>query len=450
MRWHFLVIFCIIALGGCLSTGAPERRVAFHVGVGMATVNPADGTFLGGYGYNRRSTGIHDPLYAKAVVFYDGQTAVALLVIDSLSLQYNTVQAIRAAASRSVARIPLPPSHIIVQSTHTHSAPDTIGIYGPDPTHTGRTPEYMADLVKTGASVVAAAVDRLEPARIVYAETECKGWAVNDVEPDILDNSVTILACLNPEGRPIATLTNFACHPTVLDGDNTLVSSDWVGMFYKTMGEKLVGEHLFLQGAIGCWIQPVTPERTFALAEKYGRDLGQKTLAALKEARSLPDTRIRFASARVDMPVENEGFRMMTELGLVERDLSESVPTEVAWFAIGPAQFATHLAETAPEYAEKTRALMNTGPKFILGLGLDHLGYICPPRYFEQTGTLFKAEYLTRMSPGPQAGPAMMTALESIIPYSGLPATQSLGRNLCSQTFAQHLHAARKSREQRF
>jgi len=34
--------------------------------------------------------------------------------------------------------------------------------------------------------------------------------------------------------------------------------------------------------------------------------------------------------------------------------------------------------------------------------------------------------------------------------YSGLPATQSLGRNLCSQTFAQHLRGARKSREQRF
>lgn len=416
MRKYCFIAFCVFALAGCLSPGYPQSGAAFHAGTASATVNPPGGAFLGGYGYDRRSTGIHDNLYAKAVVFYDGHTAVALLVIDSLSLQYNTVQAIRAAASRSVSSIPLPPDHVIVQSTHTHCAPDTIGIYGPDPTHPGRDPEYMAGLIKTGARVIAAAAERLEPARLVYAATECRGWAVNDAEPEILDNSVAILACLDYEDRPIATLTHFACHPTVLDGDTTLVSADWVGAFYKTMAERLDGAHLFLQGAVGCWIQPVTPERTFALAEKYGRDLAEKTLDALEHPRPIRGSRIRCAAKRLSIPIENEGFRMMSELGLVEREMAESVASEVAWFALGPAQFATHPGETAPEYAEKTKALMDSGPKFILGLALDHLGYICPPRYFTQTESIPCAPYLTRMSPGPKAGPAMMAALAAIIP----------------------------------
>jgi hypothetical protein len=59
---------------------------------------------------------------------------------------------------------------------------------------------------------------------------------------------------------------------------------------------------------------------------------------------------------------------------------------------------------------------MKSGPKFILGLGLDHLGYICPPKYFENTAAIKFADYLTDMSPGPKAGPAMMEALRSIIP----------------------------------
>ena len=388
-----------------------------QVGAASATVNPPDGTFLAGYDLNRRSTGVHDDLFAKAVVFYDGLSAVALVVIDSVSIQYDTTNEIRAAASKAVTKIPLPPERIIVQSIHTHGAPDTIGIYGPDETHCGRNPEYMKKLVDTSAQQVARAVEALKSANIVYAQTECKGWAVNDSEPGVLDNSVTVMQCLDRQGKTIATLTNFACHPTVLDGDNTLITADWVGRFYKAMGQRLPGEHLFLQGAIGCWIQPETPERTFQLAEKYGEDLAQKTLEAItKHETALGDTKIRFANKVFQVPIENDKFKAMSAAGLVPRSFSDSVTTEVAWFAIGPAQFATHIGESAPLYSNETKALMKSGPKFILGLGLDHLGYICPPKYFEDTKAIKFADYLTGMSPGPKAGPAMMDALQSIIP----------------------------------
>jgi hypothetical protein len=273
----------------------------------------------------------------------------------------------------------------------------------------------MKRLVETGAEQVVKAAASMRPARLVYATTECAGWAVNESEPDIVDSSVTILQCLDEDGQSIATLTNFACHPTVLDSDTTDTGADWVGAFYKEMAA-VPGEHLFLQGAVGCWIQPKTPERTFTLAEKYGKSLAASTLAALKNAKPIENTAVRFANAVFDMPNENPGFTMMGEAGLIPREFGASVRTEVAWFAIGPAQFATHLGETAPEYAAQTRALMSSEPKFVLGLGLDHLGYICPERYFERTAEIPHADYLTSMSPGPKAGPAMMAALESVIP----------------------------------
>lgn len=401
-----------------VTVGGGPVRVVIDVGAASATVNPPDGVFLGGYDLNRKSTGVHDDLYAKAVVFSNDNAgnAVALVSIDCFSLQYDTVNEMRAAASKAVTKIPLAPERIIIQATHTHCAPDTAGIYGEDETHTGRNPEYMKKLVDTVAQVVAHAADSLKPARLTYAETECKGWAVNDSEPDLLDNSVTVLQCLALEdNKSIATLTNFACHPTVLDGDTTKISADWVASFYKTMAA-LPGENLFLQGAIGCWIQPKTPERTFALAEKYGNDLGQKTLAALKDAKPLGGLTIRFANKVFEMPVANDKFKAMSLLGLVSRTFGETVKTEVAWFSIGPAQFATHLGETSPMYSNETKALMKSGPKFVLGLGLDHLGYICPPSYFESPSAFKFADYLTDMSPGPKSGPAMMDALKSIIP----------------------------------
>jgi len=403
-----LMFFCTLSFA--------QTDSALLVGTASATVNPPEGTFLAGYDLNRKSTGIHDDLFARALVFHDGKEAVALVVVDAISLQYDTVNEIRQAASKAVTEIRLPPERIILQATHTHCAPDTIGIYGPDELTSGRSPQYMRQLIETAAQQVARAAEALQPAKLVFAETTCTGWAVNDSEPAILDNSVTILECCGEDSKPIATLTNFACHPTVLDGDTTLTGADWVAMFYKEMAQALPGNHLYLQGPIGCWVQPQTPERTFALAEKYGKSLAESVLAARKDAKPIADTRIRFANKVFGLPNANDKFKMMSLLGLVPRPFADTIQTEVAWFSVGPAQFATHLGETAPEYGMQTKQWMDTGPKFVLGLGLDHLGYICPPRYFEKTGEIKFAAYLTEMSPGPQAGPAMMEALGSIIP----------------------------------
>lgn len=416
---RFSIVFALtVALCalGCTGPG-DDAQAGFRVGVSSAAVNPPVGTYLAGYDQDRRSTGIHDDLCAKAIVFADGTTSVALVVIDAISIQYPTTQQIRERASAKVKNLDLPPEHIITQATHTHCAPDTIGIYGPDQMHTGLSKDYMDRLVETAADVVARAAASLQPATLYHAKTECVGWAVNDSEPEILDNSVTILECKDAQGKTMATLTNFACHPTVLDGDTTEVSADWVGTFYKRMAEGRSGVHFFLQGSVGCWIQPKTPERTFALAARYGADLAEETLAALTNTTPLAGTAVRVATKQVQIPQRNPLFTLMSTAKLVERSfVGDTVETEVAWFAVGPAQFATHPAETAPEFTFQTRELMNTGPKFVLGLGLDHLGYFCPPRYFDDPESIPHAPYLTQMSPGKNAGPVMMAALREIIP----------------------------------
>jgi hypothetical protein len=52
-------------------------------------------------------------------------------------------------------------------------------------------------------------------------------------------------------GNVIATLVNFAAHPTMLGGSNTLMHSDWAGTFMKELGDLLGGEGLFIQGSLG-------------------------------------------------------------------------------------------------------------------------------------------------------------------------------------------------------
>ncbi|MCP4642648.1 MAG: alkaline ceramidase [bacterium] len=403
------------------TTEAPavaESQSALRVGVSSATVNPDAGTFLGGYDQNRKCTGVHDDLFAKAIAFDDGETTVVLCVVDSLGIQYDTVQAIRDAAAAKASFPRLTPERVVVVSTHTHCSPDVIGIYGPEQTTTGRDAAYMQKLVDTCAAQVAKAVENLQPGTLVQAEAKGGDWRVNDSEPGVVDEAATILQCRDALGTPIATLTAFACHPTVLDGDTTLASSDWVGTFYKDMAAAVPGEHLYLQGGVGGWVQPKAPHRTFEVAGQYGSDLAERVIAALPNAQPVQGSEVRFAHNVFGMPNENEMFRQISAdgLNLIPRTMTDTIETEVAWFSVGDAQFATHPGETAPAFTWQTEELMDTGPKFVLGLGLDELGYILKPEYFDQTDEIKFAEYLTAMSPGRESGPAMMAALGEIIP----------------------------------
>lgn len=395
---------------------AKRHTYEIRVGVASGTINPPVGSFIAGDRKNRQFIGIHDDLFAKAVVFDDGVTPVALVVVDCIGLPYPTVQRIRRAAMAKVQNLDLTEDRIVVVSTHTHGGPDVIGIWGPDETTSGVDPEYLHRLVDTAAAQVAEAANARRSATLRFAETESgEGWVVNDCEPGEIDRSVVVLQCLDEDGQSIATLTNFACHPTCIDGTVSEVSADFLGSFYAELSSLYPGEHMFLQGAVGGWIQPVTPERTFDLAGDYGKRFAADVLAALERTEPLNDTRIRFANRVFDVPLANEGFKQLSALGVVDRNMGDTVTTEVAWFSIGPAQFATHPGESSPVHGWKTKALMDTGPKLVLGLGLDELGYILKPEYFEGS-TMPHAEYLTSMSPGPDAGPALMAALESIIP----------------------------------
>lgn len=390
----------------------------FLVGAAWATINPPTGAFIAGDRLNRRFTGVHDDLFAKAVAVSDGSETVALLTVDCLGLTYPTIQQIRVRAVELVSAIDLPAARIVVSSTHIHNGPDIIGIYGADRMQTGLDPAYMKRLVEACASALAQAVERLVPVSARYAETvHGEGWVKNVCEAAELDRSVTILQFLDAEGKSVATLTNFACHPTILDGVHDVVSADWVGGFYRAMSASLPGEHLFFQGAIGGWVQPVKGDRSFDLANRYGGGLSEAVIAALAASQPLPGKEIAFASDTLRLPLENAGWAQLSKMGIVDRELTDSVLTEVAWFRIGAAEFATHPGETAPAYAMQTKAMMRTdGPKFVLGLSLDALGYVLKPVYFDEGVPYPDADYLTSMSVGRDTGPLMMSALRELIP----------------------------------
>jgi hypothetical protein len=164
----------------------------------------------------------------------------------------------------------LPSSHILISSTHTHTAPAAIGIY-----LTEADKEYCESLPGRIADGIERARHNLAPAQIAWgvgqAPTEVfnRRWKMkpgtipanpfgrtNDLvkmnpvveSPDLLepagptDAEISVLALQTPEGRPIALLANYSLH-YVGTGRDAEVSADYFGAFAEHLEQLLEADH---------------------------------------------------------------------------------------------------------------------------------------------------------------------------------------------------------------
>ena len=402
-----LVVICSIA--------AAEDKTPFRAGAASAVVNPPVGSYIAGDAQDRKFTGVHDDLFSKAVIVHDGQSAVAFVAVDCIGLLSHTIQQIQHEAAKRAKLPGLTAERIIVASTHCHNGPDIVGLWGPDLQTSGVDPKYLDRLIETVARQVQRAAASLVPATLHTAQIQSKvDWVLNECEPGELDRTLTVLKLQSNDGTCIATITNFACHPTILDGVHNVVSADWVGGLYRGMAEKLDGEHLFFQGAVGGWVQPVKGNRSFELADRYGREIAAESQSALEQATTAANPRIEFASTTISIPVQNEGWKQLAQIGVLPVKIGDSVETVVAAVRVGDLGIATHPGETAPEHSRITREMLGTQRTMVVGLGLDALGYISKPDYFVHPEKYPHAEYLNMTSVGPEAAPRMLEGLRVV------------------------------------
>lgn len=384
-------------------------------GAAQQLINPEkDSLYFAGGKPNRPFIDVHDNLYAKAVVLQDAYTAIGIITFDCIGLMYPELEKIRLLVKQ---RIPdFPTEHLVSSSTHTHAGPDVVGIWGKDFLHTGIVESHMNLITERAAMAVEAAWKNRKKVSIHYASGDYgEDWVKNISEPELLDRKLTVLRLVDNERKNVATLVNFACHPTILDDFATAASADYVGGYYRYADSVQGGVNMFLQGAIGGWVQPEDVPSSYSNAMKYGQALGTFALQLLQRSVPLKSTKLLFRSAAVNFPVENKTFKTLSGMGVIRRSFADSVRSEIAFFRIGDASFVTHPGETSPALGLYSRKLAERGgPVMVMGLSMDALGYILKPVYFSQGNEIPHSEYLTGMSIGPETMPIIERVLRKL------------------------------------
>ncbi len=284
----------------------PQSRC--RVGVSTGDITPPVGIYHRMWGAARhdRSTGVHRPLQqttvAMASIGSPGATDAELFIsVDHCLFWAAEMQELRQAISADCG---LPVERITVFFTHTHGA----GLLGHERSHLpgGEFIDgYLQQLGQTLAAAGKDALAKLQPATIVYGTGRCNlacnrdlldettGQYVCGYSPDGVTDDTLLIGRVTADGsdESLLTVVNYACHPTTLAWDNTLISPDFLGAFREVIEQRTGAPTLFIQGASG----DIGPREGFvgdvAVADRNGRQLGYAVLSAWED---LPPAGMRF------------------------------------------------------------------------------------------------------------------------------------------------------------
>src|SRR5438093_11957 len=258
-----------------------------RAGWAQTTITPPVGISLAGFGARKEGArGIHDHLYARALVLEEAGRYIALALCDLCEVDTPFVGTVRARVQKVTG---IPGSQFRVAATHTHAAPATFALYSTSP-----DPQWLGVLGDRVADAVVAASRNIAPVTLAIGQGHEGSVAHNRRHADgPVDSTLTVLRGDCP-GKPPGLLVHYACHPTVLGPDNLLISRDYVGFVVDAVERDTGWWARFANGACAeinvghsadlSALGLAMPGRTFERAEALGRRLADEAVRVLGSA----------------------------------------------------------------------------------------------------------------------------------------------------------------------
>jgi hypothetical protein len=290
-----------------------DRQPSFggRIGAARRDITPPPGIYsrMWGCAAHDVAEGVHRPLLATAMSFQDAAVSPPLVLLSLDLGWWIAAEDEWFLRGHLLAELKLASPRLMVHLVHTHSGPSVSLQYADRPGGALIRPYLEA----VRAAAVAAAQEALaaaRPATLQWTTGRCNLARNRDLpEPGgtrVLcgynpqppaDDTLLIGRVSDEQGKCLATLVNYACHPTTLGGGNRLISPDYVGAMRQTIEQASGGAPcLFLLGAAG----ELGPRRGYddrtAVADANGRQLGYAALSAL-EGMLPPGQALRFAAA---------------------------------------------------------------------------------------------------------------------------------------------------------
>jgi len=416
---------------------------ALMAGCSKVKITPPLGTPLGGNVRDKGSQGVHDDIYAKALVLGNGEKEVVLVSCALIAVTKAMVEDIRQIVAKKCS---IPRENILICAFHTHSGPATGAIFKEV------NESYLNSLPEKIASSICQAKENLKKVRIRFASGEEKALPHNrrikmrngtlrmnwehlsldeiDAPAGPIDPEVGVIVVKELSGKPMAVLINYTCHPAILAGDNFLISEDYPGYTMRLVEKETDALCLFTNGATGNinHINIFNPyqRRGFYEAERLGTILGKKVLSIIPKGKTIPVKELRIIREEIKLSLrkiprsEVEKARRLVEErkikkislidGLSEEVYAEqilalgkisekSLSSEIQVISLGDIALVSIPGELFVEYGLEIKKKSPFAHAFIIGYANDYVGYIPTLKAFQEGGYEVRTGSASKLDP---------------------------------------------------
>lgn len=426
-----LIMGSILGMSWMLGSGFCQASI--FIGLSEKDVTPSTPQILAGYGTSfltesslRMSEGVHDPLKVGAIALRElGSPTLVLVSVDAVGVSPAMILRLKRA-SRSCGV-----ESLFVSATHTHHAPDVVGLWGALP-KTGRNQNYVNFFEAKIIEAICEATSHMVKGKILLGQSQLSPTSALG-QPDSL---LTHLQFLSIEGKELGTLTQWNAHPATMTFKNKMISADFPGSFRKLMNRRSPeGVHVYFSGTLGgSYVSthlpqdqdlfPHSPKSQGEERLNYLRMSGQGTLIfdklkglKLDTLNSIP---MKTVTLKANLDNHNLAFGLAFALKVLEErpeftahSNSDAIETSMSLIALGSLAIATVPGEVFPEISYEIRqALYDSGFKttMIFGITNDWLGYIIHPDHYQDD----QLKYYRTLSVGKQIGQLSLDAFRGI------------------------------------
>ncbi len=446
-RFCFQILFIstvIFATNNVMPAAESKEDKMFRAGAAKANITPPLGTSLAGYMRDRQAQNVHDELYARSLALDNGNTKLIFVICDLIALRDEDIEKAKYLITENT---DLPPDHMMIAATHTHTGPTTAGLFQSEPDK-----EYLDWLAVRIADSARMACQNLQPAQI--------GWGAGKVEeavfnrrfylkpgtmppnpwgskddlvkmnpgynnPNIVkpagptDPDVYILSLQTPEGKPIAVLGNYTLH-YVGGTRSTDISADYFGMWSKII-EQEYGQQSYLESppfvamlTNGCSgdinninVREKVKEPPYGQMKKVARMVAQEAIGILNKIEykkwvplDIQETHLKLGVRKptkeeveqAEEALKNADTVLKTYRKIYSRETvlldewPDTIQTLVQAIRIGDLAIATFPGEAFVELGLEVKEKSPFSSTFCIELANDYAGYIPTEKAHKEGG----------------------------------------------------------------
>ncbi len=376
-------------------------------------------------GGSRPVTSKQGELETRVLVLDDGATKVAFVSEPFLGFPAGLCRRVYEKVQG------IPAENILIGATHTHCAPDPYGF----PSFAkggGANMDFLNGVCQKTADAINEAVGKLQPVTLKITTGKAEGKiAYNYYAPQLYDHRCNVIQAIGADGKPIATLVNYAIHPEILLSQ-PILSPDLIGPLYDRIAEKGGGIGVFMNSAQGGMITADIrggdgkENESWDECLRIGHLLADEALRLIAngEVQTDPKVHCLFKNVNFPLPDGNPMWKMVSKspVGYKFND-DNTLTARINAVAVGNAQILTIPGEAFPNIGFYLKRKMRGKYNFLFGLTNDAYGYILTKVDFdsfdrykycsdtslgEMTGEILIEEglKLANSLPAPQAAPA--------------------------------------------